>query len=207
MPTGTALPSVFGSPAQRLRLEWARVKQHSMDLLGVLIYKLLAKKPRPLLRLRQTVPTALALHRRMYTAVADADLETLRTITAAGLHDELRTRILARPPRERLAWSLRGYTARPRVVSNRAATLPRDGAAIRQAVVRIRSTQSLARYAPDGKLVPGTGNEREVMEYVVIQKMMWDGKEGPWLVWGTTEETTLADRTVPRLDPQSRRII
>jgi len=39
--------------------------------------------------------------------------------------------------------------------------------------------------------VPGTGQEKEVKEYVVIQKRLWKGKEEGWLVWGTTEETTM----------------
>ncbi|KAH0543777.1 hypothetical protein FGG08_001959 [Glutinoglossum americanum] len=150
----------------------------------------MSKKPRPILRLRQTVPTALALHRRMYTATAEGDLDTLRKITASGLQETLKSRILTRPPGERLVWSLHKYTKSPRVVSNRAGTLPIDGSGIRQAVVRIQSTQSLTRYAADGKMVPGTGNEREVKEYVVIQKLLWEGKEGPWILWGTTEETT-----------------
>lgn len=76
-------------------------------------------------------------------------------------------------------------------MSNRAATLPFDDAGVRQAVVRICSRQRLSRYKADGSLVAGTGEERDVMEYVVIQRMLWEGKENDWMVWGTTEETTL----------------
>lgn len=76
------------------------------------------------------------------------------------------------------------------MVSDRAARLPIEGAGIRQAVVRIRSRQSLTRWR-EGQVVPGTGQEKEVKEYVVIQKRLWKGKEEGWLVWGTTEETTM----------------
>ncbi|KAI9769428.1 MAG: hypothetical protein M1840_004130 [Geoglossum simile] len=124
----------------------------------------------------------------MNTAIAEGDTDTIRKVCADGLNENLKTRIAARG-RERLSWTLHKYIRSARVVSHRAGTLPIDGAGIRQAVVRVQSTQSLARYTADGKVVPGTGNERDLKEYVVIQKMMWDGKEGPWIIWGTTEET------------------
>jgi protein MBA1 len=117
------------------------------------------------------------------------DVDTIRRICADGLNENLKTRIAARG-RERLSWTLHKYIKSARVVSHCAGTLPIDGAGIRQAVVRVQSTQSLARFTADGKAIPGTGNERDLKEYVVIQKMMWDGKEGPWIIWGTTEETT-----------------
>jgi len=68
-----------------------------------------------------------------------------------------------------------------------------DGAAIRQAVVRICSTQKLTRYTPNGDIVKGTGKEKSVVEYVLVQKKIWDWQDGGWQVWGTTEETTLDD--------------
>lgn len=87
-----------------------------------------------------------------------------------------------------------------------------------QAVVRIHSLQSLhhIRRVPvrDGKkgkaptkdvLIDARGREiseseyeqearreaKESVEYVVIQKKILKSKEGPWKIWGTTEETTL----------------
>lgn len=75
-------------------------------------------------------------------------------------------------------------------MSDRAARLPIEGAGLRQAVVRIRSRQSLTRFR-EGRVLEGSGQERDVMEYVVIQKRMWKGREEGWLVWGTTEETTV----------------
>lgn len=66
-----------------------------------------------------------------------------------------------------------------------------DGAALRQAVVRISSRQKLSRYARDGTLIKGTGKERDVVEYVVIEKGYWNWKENDWRFWGTTEETSV----------------
>jgi len=37
--------------------------------------------------------------------------------------------------------------------------------------------------------VKGTGKERDVVEYLVVEKSYWNWKEGDWRVWGTTEET------------------
>ncbi len=171
-----------------------------------MIYKRITK-PTVKLRLRRTAPIAIALHRQMYTAFAElvflppvgvtkwstnknrGDVRTLRNICAEGILENFRKRIAARGG-EKWDWTLHDYTSTPRVVSNRAAQLPIDKAGFRQAVVKIESRQSLTRIAKDGTRVPGTGNEKVVREYVVIQRQMFEGKEGEWLVWGTTEETT-----------------
>ena len=47
----------------------------------------------------------------------------------------------------------------------------------------------MAKIKPDGEVVEGTGQEKEVTEYVVVQKTMWRGKEEEWKVWGTVEES------------------
>lgn len=72
--------------------------------------------------------------------------------------------------------------------------LPYKGAALRQVVVRLRSRQSLARLVSSGKnkpeeIVKGTGDEKEVSEYLVLQRRVMKNQEGPWMIWGTTEET------------------
>lgn len=59
---------------------------------------------------------------------------------------------------------------------------------MRQAVVRLHSKQSLAKLKADGSVVEGTGQIRNVSEYVVLQKFVWKKNEGPWMVWGTLEE-------------------
>lgn len=89
------------------------------------------------------------------------------------------------------------YNKRSKLISYRAARLPVEGAAVMQAVVRIASRQKLTRWAKgkDGgmEIVPGSGKEKNVVEYVVIQRLYEDWREGQWQVWGTTKETTLKD--------------
>ena len=95
-----------------------------------------------------------------------------------------------RKPAERYRWTLHKQLGRPKVMSNRALALPLgEGAALRQAVVRIRSRQTLEKLKPDGQAVQDTGEPRDVTEYVVVQRMMLKGKEEAWMVWGTMEES------------------
>lgn len=58
----------------------------------------------------------------------------------------------------------------------------------------MQSLQSLGRYVSGGPgrpeaLVKGTGNEKAVTEYLVLQRRVWKEVEEPWMIWGTTEET------------------
>ena len=76
--------------------------------------------------------------------------------------------------------------------------LPVKGVGLRQVVVRLRSRQSLARIigrrGPDqDAVVEGTGEEKKVQEYLVLQRRIWKGKEQPWMVWGTTQESSLPE--------------
>ena len=69
---------------------------------------------------------------------------------------------------------------------------------MRQVVVRLQSKQSLARIIPgsNGKedtVVKGTGEAKDVTEYLVIQRRMLKGKESAWSVWGTTGESDITD--------------
>ena len=66
-----------------------------------------------------------------------------------------------------------------------------EGMRLRQAVVRIASSQGLKRRKADGSVVPGSGQEKEMVEYLVIQRKLEKAAEQEWMVWGTTEETTL----------------
>ena len=86
-----------------------------------------------------------------------------------------------------------------------------------QAVVRIHSVQSIRRFmrqtirdsgltrtveipvdaegrelppSKDGR-VPWGQTAKETTEYVVVQKSLRKNKEGPWMVWGMAQETTL----------------
>ncbi|KAL8681497.1 MAG: hypothetical protein Q9186_002383 [Xanthomendoza sp. 1 TL-2023] len=195
MPTGRRKPSLFLEPRRRLALEWYRARQRFIELRMGWSYKYLSeKKPRPKMGLRRVGPTAQALYRQMYTAFADGDITTLSTICTEGLLASFKSRIAARPRNEKLRWTLSKFTHGPKFVSHRVAVLPYKGSAIRQMVIRMRSRQSLARLVSGGPgrpeaLVQGTGDEKLISEYLVLQRRMWKEMEEPWMIWGTTEET------------------
>lgn len=122
------------------------------------------------------------------------DVETLSTICTEGLLSSFKSRIAARPRGERLRWTLHKFIQGPKFASQRIVMLPYKGAALRQVVVRLQSRQSLARLVSNGKLksgthVKGSGEETQVSEYLVLQRRMIRDEEGPWLIWGTTNET------------------
>ena len=142
---------------------------------------------------KKVSPTAIALHKQMYSAFADGDVQKLREICTDGVFDSFRARIGGRKRGERIVWELVKYNKSPRVVSDRMAIIPgTNGSALRQAVVRISSQQKLTRLL-GGKQVEGSGEARDVLEYVVIQSKADKWKPEEWRVWGTTKETTLKD--------------
>lgn len=191
MPSWAKRPSPLSNPGGLLKLQWTRLRQKAFDLFQVVMYAKYLAKPRLLMNFRQTKPAAIALHRQMYSAFADADVGTLQKICVDGMLDSFRARIHARPRGEKMTWELVKYNGGAKVMSNRGARMPIEGSGLRQAIVRIRSRQRLTRYKVDGSVVPGSGKEKDVEEFVVIQRKLAGGKEEPWRVWGTTEETTL----------------
>ena len=79
------------------------------------------------------------------------------------------------------------------------AMLPQEKSAVLQMVIKLKSTQSLEKGA---KGVPfqttadeertGTGS-KQFLEYIVLQRMILEGNEKPWMIWGTTQETKAED--------------
>lgn len=73
---------------------------------------------------------------------------------------------------------------------------------MRQAVVRIRSIQSLEKNTKT-KMKKDVGSEEDTAgaggggrmmdEYVVIQKNIFQGVEDDWMVWGTTKESDVSE--------------
>lgn len=192
----------------------------------MLLYRFWMIRPRPRLYLRTIAPTARDLHKQMYEHFAAGNLAPIEHKICEGMLGSLRSRIAQRNPNTSLKWTLHKYIGRPSIfnlASYRAAIFPgqkgempseRNG--IVQAVVRIRSLQSLqhvkrSTYRDEsgrlgvkemrvdtqghelGPVEEGVvpANAKESVEYIVIQKMLKKGKEGPWMIWGTAEETTL----------------
>lgn len=70
----------------------------------------------------------------------------------------------------------------------------------------MNSRQSLAKLKaglggiPD-TIIPGTGEEKDVREYLVLQKRILREQEGEWMVWGTTGETDVEDILEDQREP------
>lgn len=129
------------------------------------------------------------------------DLPTLSTICMEGLLSSFQARIGLRPSGEVHEWTLHKYTHSPRIVSHRAALI-QEGSIMRQAVVRIRSVQSLDKGTKNTKTkkkgeeekdTAGIGGGKMMDEYVVIQKNIFQGVEDDWMVWGTTKESDVSE--------------
>ena len=117
-------------------------------------------------------------------------MATLEKICADGLLESFRRRIELRPPHEKLRWTLHKYRFWNKIVSHKAGTIPNmTDAGLRQAVVKVRSRQSLEKLDSEGNPISGTGPAQEKVEYVVVQRKMWAAKEQEWMVWGTVAES------------------
>ena len=88
-----------------------------------------------------------------------------------------------------MQWELERYVGQPRVVSNLMGKMPIEGAAVHQAIVRIKSVQKITRYDARGKIMEGSGKAKTVVENVVMHKVYQSWKAGEWKIWGTTPET------------------
>ena len=158
---------------------------------------------RPLL-LRERGRIARELHAKFYTALAAGDTINISSLVCKGLENNARLQIDQRkaarkPPQTFRIQSYNGWNApswlvwpltllpfqSTRVITDKIAPIPFGNSAwIRQCVVRIKSTQVLDRNL-------GNGPESKTLEeYVVIQKLAFDGEEQPWKIWGTVQPSS-----------------
>lgn len=144
------------------------------------------------------VPTALALHEQMYTALAEGDVKALEAICCEGLLANYHARIGDRMEKgEGMEWrrvkvhgGLWGLGAEAKVLSQRFAAIDIEGWGVRQVVVRIESTQVMRRFGNGGRELAGTGEKgRRVVENLVLQETYVGYETEGWRVWGTTKET------------------
>ncbi|RKF59097.1 hypothetical protein GcC1_178005 [Golovinomyces cichoracearum] len=202
-PTGINRPSFLKSPLSVLKLEKTRLLARARDVLSLFICKFSSPKAKGFwdrsfnLDRSSLVPNATALHRQMYIAFSEGDDITLQSICLDGIRDKFRSRIANRPREEKVVWELIKYNKKPRLISSRAAKTPINGVVLRQAVVQICSRQKLTRYTMkrNGQLeqIQGSGKEKDVTEYVVIQRIYEQWQPLNWMIWGTTKEITMAD--------------
>ena len=123
------------------------------------------------------------------------DKKTIEKVCALGLSEQLTSLISQRSKQqhagERLEWKRLSVTAPPRLVSLLVAPVSLSGNDVAcQAVYRIKSLQSLAKYTPSGNLVGDTDKPREIVEYLVLHRRSWAQPKGKWEVYGKVEETS-----------------
>lgn len=160
MPTGANLPGWAYSFKQRYSMEYTRLRTMFYNLYTSCHYKWFirkkgARKEKGKIILnypfRRGKITAVAeeMHQKMYTAFAAGDEERLKSMCSEGILASFRNRMSRRQPNEELEWHCQRL-GRPKLVSHRATLLPYkspDGgnAAFRQAIVRLRTYQTLRR--------------------------------------------------------------
>ena len=189
----------------RLRKKWMWTRM--LDAYGMVAFKWLVK-PRPKFELATIAPKASEMHREMYGAFAAGNLESVHSKVCTGLYGSLRGRVQQRAPNTYLRWSVKKQLSSPRLCSFKAAVLPgpkgesaEERNAQIQAVVKLHTLQSLQHVKKVAKRVGqklvtseeliGAEEEKESVEYVVLQKTLRRGKMNNWQVWGFTNETSL----------------
>ncbi|KAK6341951.1 hypothetical protein TWF730_001435 [Orbilia blumenaviensis] len=195
-------PSIFTETRDRIKFEWVRLKIKAQDLVSRYLARLWHSDP--FIR-KDLIPSAEALHRNMYTAYARGDIDSLSRICGRDLYHTFRNRIVSRPSNVQFSWKFSGYNSRSRVMSHKVGMLGQgkgDENSIRQAVVRIDSTQTLIK-GVDGKVVKGTGEPTRTVEYIVLSKRRRGGvPESPWVVWGTVTESGMDEIRAHGIPPQ-----
>ncbi|OXV08108.1 hypothetical protein Egran_04129 [Elaphomyces granulatus] len=206
------MPSIFQKPRERLQMEWLWLKSTFMHFVELLLYCKHYNTKLPL-RLRGRKKMVRDLHHQMYTAFANADVDTLNTICCPGLARSLTARIHQRPSNELVSWSLDKYLRTPttffmgvRILSDRGVAFPNmPDSGVRQIVARVTSRQSTGKTSSaDGQMVSGDANlqpsqvkQQNCTEHIVFQRLMWSGEELGWSIWGHANPTTVDDLDSP----------
>ncbi|KAF2209472.1 hypothetical protein CERZMDRAFT_91333 [Cercospora zeae-maydis SCOH1-5] len=218
------LPSIFSDFSGHRKLLWYRWKAW-ISFRRSQLTAFWMVKPRLKLEVRKTPHIAKQLYEEMYVAFADGNLGSVEAKLSPGFKTRLEQRIAKRAPNTRLQWKLHKYIGRPKCVSYMFAMPDTKGpnttrTAIMQAVVRIKSQQSLLHVRKQRVKDPATGkfvvvevpvdrdgkeirdfnveaeekkNTKTMVEYFVIERTLINGQVGSWRAWGTTQEADLAE--------------
>lgn len=212
------LPPLFsGQWKERLRIEGKLLSQAPIDFLRYLyVTRWHAKKDPNNGNKRPKVPYLFGdrywivrdLHKRLYTAIADGDRDTIEKIACTGLSRQLMIKLdhkqALKLPKEEWKIQYSGFTPglkgslswlahtlcppwfrSTRILADRISPLPiGKNATLRQVIAEIKSYQTLDK--KDGS--PPKGQQKT--EMVVMQKLRMDGEEDDWMIWGTIEPMT-----------------
>lgn len=234
-PSGKNLPSYFSNFSERWKLQKYGITSY-IEELKAYIASIFMVRPRPKLEKRKIPGITKELYEQMYQHFAAGTLQHLETKVSPGLLGSLRNRLAQRAPNSALVWHLHRYYGKPEVMSFKFTVFPdgpkttRMG--IEQAVVKVKSKQSLQHIErvrtknaqgkmlvkdvvvdEQGKAVPENmleeNRERSAKvttEYVVVQRLMKKSSFGPWHIWGTTEESSVAKMKKQEKDFQAKMV-
>lgn len=161
-------------------------------------------KPRADFQTAQIPSTAKSLYEEMYSAFAAGNLSPMSSKLCENIHATLQQRIASRGPNVGVLWTLHSWTAQPKIVSHKYMPMSLEDnndkskqTTIQQVCVRMQSLQSLkkVRKVKQGRetvevLEEGSSAEpKQVVEYLVVQRLCKRGNMGPWMIWGTTTES------------------
>jgi len=149
------------------------------------------------------IPTAKALHRSMLEGLASGDRLAINKACARKLATTLLMSIDSRPRGRRYSWELVKYTNKlfyPTIKSHKLVPIDRERGApiIRQVVVAISSKQRRGVYDAEGRVIPGSEKEMDVVEHVAMATLLLP-KEGykqqEWRLIGIIQPSTLESWT------------
>lgn len=174
--------------------------------------------PVDFLKQKELKNRAKRMYTRYYGLLAAGDAKSLQQLCLPPLAASLRSQIASRGP-VKMSWQLRKFKS-AKVVSHRCAPLGSDhpDTSYRQCVVRLESEQQLStsstgssvsvhkrapKWAPahaqkaevvspatQNVQIKDNGKVQTVVEYLVMQTRVVDGKEEDWKIWGFTAEST-----------------
>ena len=193
-----ALPGFYALPAILLpsRLTYDTNSRHYMGYFHV--------KPRADFQTALIPSTAKSLYEEMYTAFAAGNLSPIASKLCENIHQTLEQRIASRGPNVGALWTLHNWIGTPKIVSHKYMPMSLEDnkdkskqTTIQQVCVRLVSEQSLkkVRKVKKGRetvevLEEGSSaTPKQVVEYLVVQRLCKRGKMGPWMIWGTTTES------------------
>lgn len=220
IPVRNNFPS-WKQPLKRLRVEWLihKSKVQNFAALWYLSKWSVPRNPetgkweyKPL-ELVERYENVRKLHKELYTALAEREIEKIEDIACTGLKRQLSVTVdkkkAAGLPKDKIDIQYIGRTfptrkymwlvnllypgqAAVRILSDRQVPLPFGGqqASLRQIVARVRSKQTLTR--GETNLRAAESKTEDKIEYVVIQRMNIENEKEDWKIWGTTQPLTEA---------------
>ncbi|CAG8526670.1 10214_t:CDS:2 [Paraglomus occultum] len=169
-----------------------KLRQRSKNFWKNFIHVGLTRRAEYKLRLpadKQWKPTlfkieAVETYKEMNRHFAEGNIKGLKKFCHEHMLQGFKNQLKSRSP-GRYVWKFGGMVEKPRIVNVRAFQVMNPTEyVLNQVIIRIHSKQSLVVYDTSNNLRGGDPNKfRNVLEYVVFQRRLWEPDEG-WLIYG-----------------------